>query len=163
MKRLIWNFIIALTIGSCQPYTPPQEFSSSALESKLVTLEGEPITLKTILNQYEGKTILIDVWASWCGDCIKTMPQLKRLQSEHKEVVFVFLSVDRTKDQWKRGINKYAISGDHYFIPNGMKSSLGKSISLDWIPRYMVIGPDGKIRHYKAINASDINLIKSLK
>jgi thiol-disulfide isomerase/thioredoxin len=43
----------------------------------MVNTENEPIAFSEILKKYEGKTIVIDVWASWCSDCIKGMPKVK--------------------------------------------------------------------------------------
>jgi thiol-disulfide isomerase/thioredoxin len=33
------------------------------------------------LKKYKGKTLVIEVWASWCGDCVKAMPKLKDLRT----------------------------------------------------------------------------------
>ena len=117
-----------------------------------------------MLHQYKGKKVLIDVWASWCGDCIKGLPSVRNPQKEYPKVIFLFLSVDKSKNAWKNGVQRFQIKGEHYNFPKGMKS--GEFIdfmSLTWIPRYMVIDERGKISLFKATSASDSRIIEALK
>ena len=80
---------------------------------------GQQIPFKAILEKHKGQTILIDVWASWCKDCLECLPSIKKIQSENKDVVYLFLSLDKTEKQWKNGIKMHQISGEHYFINSG--------------------------------------------
>jgi thiol-disulfide isomerase/thioredoxin len=52
------------------------------------------------VNDYRGKVVLIDVWATWCGPCVASIPHLARLQKKYRErgLEVVALSVD--KDRW---------------------------------------------------------------
>ncbi len=141
-------------------------FSTEALEEKMTNLEGNQISFQDILKQYQGKTVFIDVWASWCSDCVKGMPNVKKLQSQFKsdDLVFLFLSLDRAEDSWHKGIQKYNVKGEHYFIQSGWKESkFCADIELDWIPRYMIVDAKGNIAFYKAIEANDTQLINHLK
>ena len=141
------------------------EFSEEALQDLFVDINGNEVTFSSILEKHQGKTILIDIWASWCKDCIKGMPKLKELQANNKDVQFIFLSLDKALDKWKKGIKKLKIEeGDHYFIKAGWKgSAFCNSINLDWIPRYMIVDNEGKIALFKAIEADDNKLINKLK
>ncbi|MDX1277837.1 TlpA disulfide reductase family protein [Oceanihabitans sediminis] len=159
-KYLIVLLVSALFLG-CKEQTPTQ-FTDEALQDVLITLKGDEISFENILKKYEGKKILIDVWASWCGDCIKGMPKVKALQEENKEVVFLFLSADKTLESWKEGIEKYKVKGEHYFMPDGMKSVFSNSINVDWIPRYLIVDPQGNIKLFKAIKADDSKLLDAL-
>ncbi|WP_341215728.1 TlpA disulfide reductase family protein [uncultured Wocania sp.] len=158
------NYLIILlfSIFSCNTEVPTQ-FSTEALNDTFITLNGENITFKEILETHKGKTIVIDIWASWCKDCIKGMPKVKTLQSEYKDVVYMFLSLDKSQEAWKKGIEKYNVDGTHYFMQSGWKGAFGKFVNLDWIPRYMVINKAGNIELFKAIKADDIKLIQAIK
>jgi len=79
------------------------------------------MTFREVLYQNKGKTILIDVWASWCKDCIVSLPDLEEVQKNFPEVSYVFLSVDRGNTAWKRAIEKYNLKGQHYNFPKGQK------------------------------------------
>ncbi|MFC6877908.1 TlpA family protein disulfide reductase [Flavobacterium myungsuense] len=165
VKVIIAYIILCFSSISCSQ-AQKTEFSRKALEEKIITVDGNPIAFQDVLNQYKGKTIVIEIWASWCGDCIKAMPKIKELQNTNPEVTYLFFSLDKTIDKWKAGIEKHQINGDHYFIKNGMNGSFGKALDLDWIPRYIIIDKTGKIIVYRAIE-TDFELInttlKSLK
>lgn len=149
MKKLICLIAVCFLHISCS--NAQQQFSKEALTNTLTNLEGKETNLKTILKAHKGKAVVIEVWASWCGDCVKNMPKLKELQAENPKVDFVFLSCDKTVDAWKTGIEKHQLQGDQFLVPDGMKGAFGKSINLDWIPRYIVISKTGKVALYRAI------------
>ena len=162
MKKLAYLIVACLLILNCKAQEPLTEFPEDALNDTFVTLNGENIIFKDILEKYKGQTILIDIWASWCGDCLIGMPKVKALQLEHRELVYLFLSADRSVESWKKGIRKYQVIGEHYYMPKGMKSVFSKSIDLNWIPRYLVVNPDGSIKLFRAIKADDSELLKAL-
>lgn len=163
LKKVLLLTFIALV--SCSNTEPKENFLQEALADTLLALDGTKTTLQEVLAKYKGKTIVVDIWASWCGDCIKGLPLVNALQQETKktETVYVFLSLDKKQANWKNTIAKRKIQGDHYFIPSGWKGPIGKSVDLDWIPRYMVVGKDGKIKLYKAVKADDKNILKAIK
>jgi len=148
MKKILCLLSAFVLNISC---TNAQEFSKEALSQKLYTLEGQDTNLADILDAHEGRTIVIEVWASWCSDCVKNMPKLKELQTQNPNVDFVFLSCDKTAEAWKIGIEKHGLTGDQFLIPDGMKGEFGKSINLDWIPRYIIVDKTGKVALYRAI------------
>ena len=162
MKNIFTAFLFVTTLLSCQNRVETQ-FSEAALNDALLTLNDDSILFKSILEKHQGKTLFIDVWASWCKDCLEGLPGVKALQAEHPEVDFVFLSLDKTQKAWKKGIKRLEIKGDHYFMQSGWKGALGTFLDLDWIPRYMIIDKQGKIKVFKAIETTDITLLNNLK
>jgi thiol-disulfide isomerase/thioredoxin len=161
MKKIFLLLIIVFT--SCN-FEKPTEFSEAANLEMLLGLDDSKITLREVLHQQKGKKILIDVWASWCADCIRGIPKVKELQKEFSEVVFLFLSVDRSNPSWKKAVKKYNLIGEHYNLPKGMKEGdFVDFINSSWIPRYMVIDEKGKIELFKATKATDKNIVKALK
>ena len=162
MKKLLLVAFFISTILSCQSRVETQ-FSEDALNDQFVTLSGDSVLFKTILENHQGKTIFIDIWASWCKDCLKGLPSVKALQAEYPEVDFVYLSLDKTQDAWKKGVERLQIKGDHYFMQSGWKGALGTFLDLDWIPRYMIIDKQGQIKVFKAIKTSDKTLLNNLK
>lgn len=161
MKK--WTYlIITCFLMSCQAQETPTLFTQSALNDTFIDYNGQNIKLKNILENYKGKTIFIDVWASWCRDCIEGLPQLERLQKENKEVVFLFLSLDKDIPRWKRGIEKHQIKGEHYFMKSGWDGAFGDFLELDWIPRYLVVDKAGAIKVYKSIKLTDNKLLNAL-
>jgi thiol-disulfide isomerase/thioredoxin len=160
-KIFVLATMLISTLGCAQK--EETTFKKEGLGNVMVTKENQPITFSEILKKYEGKTIVIDVWASWCSDCIKGMPKVKTLQEKYPEATYLFISMDKTYEAWLKGIEKYDVKGEHYLTSDGMKGVFGKSINLDWIPRYMVVDKTGKIALYKVIEADDEKLIKTLE
>ena len=124
MKKIIALFIAFASFSCTQ--AQKSAFSSVALNEKLLAANDSQVAFKDVLKKHKGKTVVIEVWASWCGDCVKAMPKLKELQANHPKVDYVFISMDKTADKWKAGIEKHEIKGDHYMANDQMKGVFGK-------------------------------------
>ncbi len=161
MKKMNYLLILFISFLSCNT-TAPVQFSEEALNDTFITQEGDLIAFKSILENHQGKTLVIDVWASWCRDCIEGMPKIKKLQEEYNDATYIFLSLDKTQKAWERGIKKYQIEGAHYFMKSGWEGAFGKFLDLDWIPRYMVVDAKGNIKLFKAVKADDIRIEENL-
>ena len=159
IKRIL---LISLIFVSCT-FKTPTTFSEKALNDTFKTIDNLEITLQDILKKHKGKKVLINVWASWCGDCIVGIPKLKELQQQQPDIDYVFISVDRSLYSWKRGIKKYNLKGDHYFMEGGMKSDFGNYLDSNWIPRYMVINENGFVDLFKATKITDKRIVEALK
>ena len=158
MKQLGLLFLF-LIIGCHNP----TRFSKEALNEKFVSISQQDVRFQKILKKHQGNKILIDIWASWCSDCIITLSELKQLQQENPKVHFVFLSLDKSKERWVKAINRLKIKGDHYFMAEGKKGTFGKFLGLWWIPRYVVVDEFGEIVVFKATKITDKNILKALK
>ena len=162
MKNIFAFTLLITTILSCQNRVETQ-FSEEALKDELINLKDESVSLESILEQHKGNTIFIDVWASWCKDCLKGLPGVKMLQQTHPEIDFIYLSLDKSKLAWKKSIDRLEIQGSHFFLQSGWKGALGDFLGLDWIPRYLIVDKNGIIKVFNAIETTDIKLINNLK
>lgn len=163
MKKYFIMFLLTVGLISCND-SPKKTFTPEALSDMMQDLDGNQLMFQEVLDRYKGKVVLIDVWASWCPDCIEGMPKVEALQQQFPETVFIFLSYDKTPESWVEGIEKYNVKGEHYLILSKWKGgTFSESIELDWIPRYMVLDKTGNIALYKAILADDEKLISTLK
>lgn len=159
-KSILLFVTILSTFSSC---AQPQQFSQEALQEKLTSINEEVVDFQDVLDKHKGKKIFIDVWASWCKDCLESIPKIKALQEQNPQVVFVFLSVDKKQTHWKSAINRLSLSGDHYFINKGFDGELSDFLNLNWIPRYLIIDESGTIEVFKATKTKDKQLKRSLK
>ena len=157
MKKL-FALVIAFATFSCTSNAQKTSFSETALSETLLATDGSQIAFKDIIKKQKGKKAVIEVWASWCGDCVKAMPKVKELQANHPEVAYTFISMDKTSDKWLAGIEKHELKGDHYMANDQMKGVFGQAIDLNWIPRYIILDKTGKIVLYRAIE-TDFELI----
>ena len=166
MKKFIWLLICVFGVLSCS--NAQTNFSKKTLKMKLIDVNNKEVVFGDVLEKYKGKTIVMEVWASWCGDCVKAMPKMKELQANNPDVVYLFVSMDKEFEKWTAGIEKHELKGEHIWAndPKMMKGAFGKSIDLDWIPRYMIIDKNQEIVLYRAIETDfdKINTtLKSLK
>jgi len=156
----IWNFLFLVLTG----YAQEQVFSEAALNDILITENGDRITFGSVLEENTGRTIFLDIWASWCKDCIVGMPKVKQLKKKYPQVAFVYISLDRNETGWKNGIRRFGIEdGLHYWATKGWDSDLFSNMDLDWIPRYMILDHTGAIKLFRAIKADDKEILNYLK
>jgi thiol-disulfide isomerase/thioredoxin len=161
MKKTVL-LIVTLAIISCSN-VQKKEFSNEALSATLLAPDGGQIAFNTVVKKHKGKTLLIEVWASWCGDCVKAMPKIQELQANNPDIDYMFISMDKTDNQWKEGISKYDLKGEHFMAKDQMKGVFAKAIDLDWIPRYIIVDKTGKIVLYRAIETDFEQINTTLK
>ncbi len=159
MKKLITLFTICLSIGIFAQKVPEvnkTEFSKEALNQKITSLSGKKSSISEVLKKHDGRILIIDFWASWCQDCILALPSTKELKEKNPEIDFVYFSLDRSHEQWKRGLEKYQIADqENYWFDEGWKNNFNNYIDLNWVPRFMLIDQTGKIAKYYSIHPND--------
>ena len=163
MKTILASLLIMITTLSCSNAQENKQFSKEALSKNLITLEKKQLNFREILKKHQGKVTVIEVWASWCSDCVKAMPKLKELQANNPDVAYVFISMDKTVDKWKAGIEKHEMKGDNFMANDQMKGVFAKAIDVDWIPRYIILDKKGKIVLYRAIETDFDKINETLK
>jgi thiol-disulfide isomerase/thioredoxin len=101
------------------------------------------------LKNFSGKVIFIDVWATWCGPCISHRPKVLEFAKKFKgrdDIEILLISVDSSKEKWLSYLEKENKElGSNLFIKNGMRTEFGNNYNIKSIPRYILIGKDGKI------------------
>lgn len=119
----------------------------------------------TSLADLKGKYVYIDVWATWCGPCLREIPSLKEVESDYsnKNVQFVSISIDEPKDydKWKAMVSEKELVGIQLMADNNWKSSFVESYAILGIPRFILIDPEGKIVSADAPRPSDPKLRKT--
>lgn len=169
MKNIFFGLLAVFFFSNLLAQTLPEndktEFSTEALNQRIQDTDGKVTTVGDIFGKHKGKVIVLDIWATWCPDCITGFPELKKIQKKYPEAVYLFFSLDRIgkEEVWKNGIEKYELSGEHYWFNTDWKNDFDNFIDLNWIPRYMVIDQTGKIAHYYSIHADDPRMIQMLE
>ncbi|MGJ1433542.1 TlpA family protein disulfide reductase [Sphingobacterium spiritivorum] len=108
-------------------------------------LNGKRVSLK----DFAGKVVYIDFWASWCSPCRYEMkngsPKLHAKLADNKDIVFLYISIDDNEDKWRQAIKEDHIEGIHLLAKGNTNSDFAKAFNISAIPRYVIIGRDGKI------------------
>jgi thiol-disulfide isomerase/thioredoxin len=97
------------------------------------------------LAMLKGRYVVVDVWATWCAPCKKEAPYFNRYAAQYtnEAIAFVSLSVDENKNAWKSesgGRNERVLQ---LWATNSQDEL--KAYNLEFIPRFMLIDPKGKI------------------
>jgi thiol-disulfide isomerase/thioredoxin len=129
------------------------DFTAEDMNGKLVNL-----------SSLKGKTIYVDLWATWCGPCMAEMPHLKTLKEEFKKdknIAIVSLSIDNTNDPWLKYLKSNYSEGFQWRI-NRLKL---EAYSIVSVPRYLIIDKQFNVHSLNAPPPSDPklkNLLKSI-
>lgn len=100
---------------------------------------------KVAFDQFRGKVIFLNLWATWCGPCRAEMAGIQRLYEkvDKEKIIFVMLSLDRDTDKQKviayLQKRKFTFQG---FMPSGY---LPDQLKVPSIPTTFIISKDGKI------------------
>ncbi len=113
-------------------------------------------------DQYKGKVIFLNLWATWCGPCRAEMPTIQSLyeKMDSTKVVFVILSVDQDRDEPKIAsyLDKYRYTFPVY-RPSGYLTS---QLDVPGIPTTFIINKEGKIVS-KEVGATNFDTAKFRK
>ena len=108
---------------------------------------GEQVSL----SEYAGKVIFIDNWATWCGPCISHRPDvldLARKYEDNPNVVVLMISMDAEKKNWLNFLRRNEEEENYgldLIIEDGMSKGYGEKFNVNFIPKYILIGQNGKI------------------
>ncbi len=110
---------------------------------QLTDINGEEVSLE----DFRGKVVYLDFWASWCGPCLQQIPHAKQLKKRiagRDDLVFLYVSVDMDKNAWRRAVSQHDIQGVHLHV-EGFGHEVPSSYNLKGVPTFYLIGRDGNI------------------
>ena len=124
----------------------------------LKDIQGNPVKL----HRFKGKYIYIDLWASWCGPCIKEIPSLNKLKEyfEDDNIAFLSISIDENVKDWHEKVEELNLKGKQFHMG---KSKLPTILNINAIPHFVLYSPEGKLINYKASRPSNPKTRKTLK
>ena len=100
------------------------------------------------LEDLRGRFVVLHFWASWCPDCRRDTPELKRLQEEFASdsLVFIHISFDTDRERWMKYYMDNDIEGLHFCEMTKMKDSrIAQAYGIKWIPSIYVLNTEGKV------------------
>ena len=127
-----------------------QQAKEKAKES---VAEGKPapdFTLKDLqgkdlsLSSLRGKYVVLDFWGSWCGWCIKGIPEMKKYYEKYKGKLEI-LGIDcrDTEEKWKEAVKEHKLPWLH--VRNEGNPDVSVLYAIEGYPTKIVVDPEGKI------------------
>ena len=136
-------------------YLKPSTGSGEAVKDFSGTLaNGSPFNLSDL----RGKYVLLDFWGSWCGPCIREMPQVKGLYEKYGAASFkntdgftiVSVSVEKEEGRWRRALEKYQMPWNYQMIDLAKSlqffdSPIAKLYGVKQVPTKFLINEKGVV------------------
>ncbi|HRI25629.1 MAG TPA: TlpA disulfide reductase family protein [Ferruginibacter sp.] len=99
------------------------------------------------LSSLQGKVVLIDFWASWCGPCRMANPYVQKLYSKYKDKGFeVFaVSLDTKKNDWLKAIRQDKIKYMQVIDNSGWRSKVAERYFVELLPTSFLVDRTGRI------------------
>ena len=146
------------------------------LEGQLAKLKmiGQPLgdfEIKTHRSQttitpatLQGKVVLVDFWATWCGPCLDELPRVKNVYQQYQPRGFEMLGISLDKD--KTALDKMLadrnISWPQFFDGNGWKNKLAVQMDVHRIPFAVLVDAEGIVRYVNVRGPAIERLVKKL-
>jgi thiol-disulfide isomerase/thioredoxin len=111
-----------------------------AIDIELETAEGEKLNLSDL----KGKTMYIDLWATWCGPCKYEAPFFNDVAAKckGKDILFIKISTDKKKSDWLKSLD-HSDTNVLQYISNDLR--LSSEWAVFYIPRFILIDKDFNI------------------
>jgi cytochrome c biogenesis protein CcmG/thiol:disulfide interchange protein DsbE len=165
IQRLLPVLVLALTLAGCQsdsspnPADAPKSNVAAAEKSgpgaqqiedpqpvadvTLTTLDGASIDLR----EQDGKVVLLNFWATWCGPCIKEIPDLNELHADlHDEgLTVVGIANQQGRAEVEPFMKKHPMD---YPVVTDSTGAINRELGPVYVlPTTLVVGPDGTVRY----------------
>lgn len=123
-------------------------------EVNLIDRDGR----KRSLSEFRGKLLYIDVWTTWCGNCIANFPRGKKLYERLKylqldsAIQFINICTEDSKADWEEMLRRHSPVGVNFYATDTV---LYKTWKLDAFPHYLIVDKEGRIMSLDAVDVRD--------
>lgn len=125
----------------------------------VTTLDGQRVSL----DDFKGRVVLLDFWATWCGPCREALPHMRTIAKNFQGQPLVILSVslDTDEQKWKDFIAKNGMTWLHY-RDGGFTGPVSRMFFVEAIPHTFTIDADGVLQDERIGDASIEGKLKKL-
>ncbi len=137
--------------AAIEKHKPALEANSAALtvgkQAPSFSLPGPNGQQMVALTDFRGKMVLLDFWASWCGDCRQGNSYLVDLYERQDSTAFeiIHISMDRNKRSWKKAIKKDGMIWPQVCDGKGVDSPVMLDYGVSVLPTNYLIDEEGVI------------------
>ncbi len=128
-------FVLLIMISACS------NIGGNLPDFSLQTIEGETISNSDL----EGKIVVINVWATWCGSCVQEIPALNALVDKYSNEDVVFLAfADESTEKVKTFLNRFPFKYKQFANAQSITDKLQTKMVKTY-PQNLIIGKSGKV------------------
>ncbi len=102
-----------------------------------------------ILDDYKGKVLMLDFWATWCGPCVREIPNVVKAYENYNskgfEIVGISLDQNMTVEDLKAWCNERKMSWRQIYDGKGWQAALAGIFNIQSIPKMILIDREGKV------------------
>ena len=152
----IRKVIVTLFLASLLGFGPtgPRLVAADALQYRLQDLEGATQSL----NQYRNQWVIVNFWATWCGPCIREIPELMAFAKRYPEQVQVLgIAFEKTPvDEIRAFVAEFGVSYPVFLIGD---QPLVPMEPLKGLPSTFLVSPSGQVVHSHVGPVSENELV----
>lgn len=115
--------------------TTSRSLPNVALES----LDGAPATL----DAYQGRPMVVNLWASWCPPCRREMPVLEQAQQRRDHVQFLFVNQREGRRTIRRYLDTQELDLDNVLLDHS--GAIGRTVGTAGLPTTLFYDPHGRL------------------
>ncbi len=114
---------------------------------ELTDTAGTVCHLTDIVSRHAGRYLLLDFWASWCGICIHSMPDIAALAADYATAFSVVgISIDTRRPAWLKALGKHPVPWPQYCTTQqGYRDLFSKYQVGNGVPYYLLVSPQGRV------------------
>lgn len=138
---------------------------NTAITNEMVISE-DLMSFQEMLDQFKGKVVYLDVWATWCGPCIEEMkprykdPLFTFIKNKDVKVVYFSVDAESANEKWKKKVKDLRLNSFNIHFPEYRLTDAFNILGMEkgkpyTIPRYYIFNKMGELVNADAPRPSD--------